>query len=157
LVRLERLCFAIIVLAGVAPFASRAQTPAASNISAPPSACWRFAFGQWTPALDWSRAGHPGEIGATASAVQRIRDSVFARDPVATSNNAMTWERTPDGMLLMLYPPWWPVGVKVTFDSTTADGKEMVGTAVALQANADQTPSHSRARARQVACSPRSP
>lgn len=144
-----------IALAYLAPLVARGQTSPGGTSSPTPSACWRFAFGEWTPALDWGKAGQPGQLGATAAAVQRIRDSVFAKDPVAMSNNAMTWERTPQGMLLMLYPPWWPVGVAVTFDSTLAGAKEMLGTAVALEANGDQPPSRARARAWQVACGTR--
>lgn len=133
-------------------------TPAAFGQSAgtsPPSPCWRFSFGEWTPPLDWSRSGHPGNASTVATAVRRIRDSVFAKDTVASASNAMTWERTPRGALLLLYPPWWPAGVEVTFDSTTAGGTEMLGTAIAMVADAAQSASRSRARAWQVPCSPR--
>jgi hypothetical protein len=40
----------------------------------------------------------------------------------------------------------------VTFDSTLAGGREMLGTAVAMVANASEKPSKARARAWQVAC-----
>src|SRR5262245_24682800 len=83
----------------------------------PASACWRFAFGDWSPPLDWAKAGHAGDVSGTASTIQRIRDSVYVKDSVATRNNAMTWEKTDHGLLLLLYPPWWPAGVEVTFDS----------------------------------------
>lgn len=120
-----------------------------------PSPCWRFAFGDWSPPLDWSRAGHPGDAGATANAIRRIRDSVFARDTVASASNAMTMERTARGAMLILYPPWWPAGVEVTFDSTLAGGKEMLGTATALVADAGRAASRARARAWQIACGTR--
>ena len=118
----------------------------------PPSACWRFAFGEWAPPLDWAKAGQPGEVGQTASTIQRIRDSVYVKDSVAAHNNAMTWEKTDHGLLLLLYPPWWPAGVEVTFDSTLAEGKGMVGTAVAMVANTAQPSPRARARAWQVTC-----
>lgn len=114
---------------------------------APSSKCWRFAFGSWTPPLDWDRAGHDGRARDLANRVQRIRDSVFARDTNATRNNAMMWERTKSGWSVVLFPDWWPVGVKVDFDSVFAAGREMTGEALALVADAGQEPSRARARA----------
>ena len=67
----------------------------------------------------------------------------------------MTMERTWRGALLVLYPPWWPAGVEVTFDSSLAGGTEMLGTAIAMVADARQAASTARARAWQVACSTR--
>ena len=120
------------------------------NDEAPSSKCWRFAFGSWTPPLDWDRAGHDGRASDLANRVQRVRDSVFARDTNATRNNAMTWERTKSGWSVVLFPSWWPVGVKVDFDSVLAAGREMTGQAIALVADAGQVPA--RARARAVRC-----
>jgi hypothetical protein len=136
---------AMMLLTG-ASTAGRAQ----SAEQAPSSTCWRFAFGAWTPPLDWERAGHEGKAGDLASRVQRVRDSVFARDTNAVRNNAMIWERTRAGWSVVLFPAWWPVGVKVDFDSVLAPGREMTGEALALVADAGQTPS--RARARAVRC-----
>lgn len=117
---------------------------------APPSKCWRFAFGAWAPPLDWEGAGHRGAAGEMSERVQRIRDSVFARDTNAVRNNAMVWERTGNGWTVVLFPPWWPVGVKVDFDSVLAGGNEMTGQAVAFVADASKE--NSRARARAVRC-----
>lgn len=117
---------------------------------APSSRCWRFAFGSWTPPLDWDRAGHGGKASDLANRVQRIRDSVFARDTNATRNSTMMWERTRSGWSVVLFPDWWPVGVKVDFDSVFSAGREMTGEALALVADAGQEPS--RARARAVRC-----
>ena len=128
----------------------RAQPPADSAVV--PSPCWKFAFGEWTPALNWTGAGHAGAADSTALAVRRIRDSVYARDLRATRTDAMSWERTSHGMLLLLFPAWWPAGVEVTFDSTLAGGREMLGTAVAMVANASRAASTARARAWQVSC-----
>jgi hypothetical protein len=116
------------------------------------SPCWRFSFGEWTPPLDWARSGHAGDASSTASAVRRIRDSVFARDSVASASNAMTFEKTARGAILVLYPPWWPAGVEVTFDSTLADGKEMLGTGIAMVADARNPASRAPARAWQISC-----
>lgn len=113
----------------------------------PTSKCWRFAFGAWTPQLDWDRAGHLGNASELADRVQRVRDSVFARDSNAVRNKAMYWERTKAGWSVVLFPDWWPVGVKVDFDSVSAGGSEMTGEATALVANAGAELSRARARA----------
>jgi hypothetical protein len=117
---------------------------------APTSKCWRFAFGAWTPPLDWGSAGHIGRASDLANRVQRVRDSVFARDTSAVRNNPMYWEQTKAGWSVVLFPEWWPVGVKVAFDSVLAQGHEMTGEAIALVADAGNLPS--RARARAVRC-----
>lgn len=141
----------VIVFVLATPLTLIAQNQRTES-AAPPSACWRFAFGSWTPPLDWAGAGQPGSDSGTAAIVQRVRDSIYAGDPVASRNSAMTIEQTSSGMLVMLYPAWWPAGVKLTFDSTLAGGREMIGTAIALTANGSVAPSQARARAQQVAC-----
>jgi hypothetical protein len=118
-----------------------------ANHDEPTSKCWRFAFSAWKPPLDWEGAGHRGNAGEMADRILRIRDSVFAKDTNAVRNNAMVWERTRRGWSLVLFPNWWPVGVKVDFDSVLAGGSEMTGEAVALVADAGQEVSRARARA----------
>jgi hypothetical protein len=147
---MARIATVLLALA-LATTRAGAQSPADG---AAPSPCWKFAFGEWTPSLNWTGAGHAGAADSTGVAVRRIRDSVYARDQRATRTDAMTWERTTQGMLLLLYPAWWPAGVEVTFDSTLTGGggREMLGTAVAMVANASRAPSTARARAWQVAC-----
>ena len=130
---------AVLLLVGTGSAQEPDQTPT--------SKCWRFAFGSWTPPLDWDRAGHDGKASDLANRVQRVRDSVFARDTNATRNSAMMWERTKLGWSVVLFPEWWPVGVKVDFDSVLAEGREMTGQAIALVADARQPPSLARARA----------
>ena len=117
---------------------------------APSSKCWRFAFGAWAPPLDWEKSGHSGKADELSNRVQRIRDSVFAKDTSAVRNTAMIWVRGKDGWSVVLFPTWWPVGVTVDFDSVFAEGREMTGQAHALVADAGQAPS--RARARAVRC-----
>jgi hypothetical protein len=126
---------------------SGALAEAQATEPTPSSTCWRFAFGAWTPPLDWERAGHRGNADELAARVQRVRDSVFVRDTNAVRNNAMVWERTARGWSVVLFPTWWPVGVKVDFDSVLAAGREMMGNATALVADAGQDPSRARARA----------
>jgi hypothetical protein len=127
-----------------------AGTAQATSQDVPSSRCWRFAFGTWTPPLDWEHAGHRGSASEMSDRVQRIRDSVFAKDTNAVRNNAMVWEGTGNGWSVVLFPPWWPVGVKVDFDSVLAGGREMTGQAVAFVADASKD--NSRARARAVRC-----
>lgn len=138
------LTIALISVVGAWPCPASAQ-------DAPSSTCWRFAFGSWTPPLDWARAGHDGKAGDLANRVQRVRDSVFAKDTNAVRNKAMIWERTKSGWSVILFPDWWPVGVKVDFDSVLASGREMTGQALAFVADAGQDASRTRARA--VRCS----
>ncbi|HSA55142.1 MAG TPA: hypothetical protein VLE53_05525 [Gemmatimonadaceae bacterium] len=114
----------------------------------PPGACWRLAFSEWKPPLDWARAGHGRDSSVTAERMRRLRDSIFVSDTGAVNSNAMHWERTAKGLQLLLFPPWWPVGVLVTFDSTTADVREMTGDAVAMVADASHGPSKARVTAR---------
>jgi hypothetical protein len=116
----------------------------------PGSKCWRFAFGQWSPPLDWDRAGHEGRADELAERVRRVRDSVFLKDTGAVRNNAMYWERTPRGWSVVLFPAFWPVGMKVEFDSVLSEGREMSGRATAFVADAGKEPS--RARAGAVRC-----
>lgn len=120
---------------------------AQSDSLPPPGACWRFAFGEWTPPLDWSQAGHAGDASAMATQMRSVRDSIFVRDTAAVNSNTMLWERTTRGFQLLLFPPWWPVGVLVTFDSTALTAREMTGEAVAMAADGSRDPSRARVRA----------
>lgn len=137
----------LLVITMSVALVSAAMTRGQTGTQEPSSTCWRFAFGTWTPALDWASAGHDGQAIDLANRVQRVRDSLFARDTNAVRNNAMVWERAGDGWSVVLFPPWWPVGVQVLFDSVLAGGAEMTGRATALVANANTQPSRTRARA----------
>lgn len=142
-----RLVAAMFALAGAA-----IMTPAQAQSDSlpPPGACWRFSFGEWTPPLDWSRAGHTGEASTMAQRVRSARDSIFVRDTNAVNSNPMHWERTAHGFRLLLFPPWWPVGVLVTFDSTALTAQELTGEAVAMAADGASNPSRARVRARKT-------
>ncbi len=148
-----------LLMAGMTLVGAIMGTPglaAAQGDTSPPEAgkCWRFAFGSWTPPLDWEKAGHTGRATEMADRVQRVRDSVFARDSTATRSRAMYWERTTRGLSVVLFPPWWPVGVLVEFDSVTAAAGEMTGLATALVANAGSETAHTRVRAIRCPASP---
>ena len=112
----------IIVAAILLPAVARIVGAQGDDQGAPSSKCWRFAFGAWTPPLDWEKSGHSGKADDLSNRVQRIRDSVFAKDTSAVRNNAMIWVRGKDGWSVVLFPSWWPVGVKVDFDSVFAEG-----------------------------------
>lgn len=136
---------ATIVVGLLTAIPARAQS---ARDSLPPGNCWRFSFGGWTPPLDWSRAGHSGDSATMEARMRRLRDSIFVRDTAAVNSNAMQWEHTSEGWRLLLFPPWWPVGVLVTFDSVVAPNGDMTGEAVALVAHASREPSRARVRAR---------
>lgn len=140
----------VMVAAMLLPASARIAVAQDDSQAAPSSRCWRFAFGAWTPPLDWEKSGHSGKADELAGRVERIRDSVFARDTTAVRNNAMIWVRGKAGWSVVLFPTWWPVGVKVDFDSVFNDGREMTGQAFALVADAGQAAS--RARSRAVRC-----
>ena len=139
-----------VMVAAILLSASSRIAVAQEDSGAPSSKCWRFAFGAWTPPLDWEKSGHFGKADELAGRVERIRDSVFAKDTTAVRNNAMIWVRGQEGWSVVLFPTWWPVGVKVDFDSVFNEGREMTGHAVALVADAGQVAS--RARSRAVRC-----
>lgn len=140
-----------ILLAGILGVVAAGRLDAqGATAPEPSSVCWRFAFSAWNPPLDWEKAGHAGKADELADRVRRVRDSVFVKDSAAARNNAMVWEQTARGWSLVLFPPWWPVGVKVDFDSVLAEGREMTGQALAFVADAGSEPS--RARARAVRC-----
>lgn len=82
-----------------------------------------------------------------AARVRSARDSIFVRDTSASRSNPMVWERTAKGFQLLLFPPWWPVGVLVTFDSTALTARELTGEAVAMVADGSRDPSRTRVRA----------
>lgn len=136
-----------VLASGLAARAASAQD-VRRDTAPPPGACWRLSFSDWTPPLDWARAGHGRDSSVTAARMRRLRDSIFVSDTGAVNSSAMHWERTPKGLQLLLFPTWWPVGVLVTFDSAAAHAREMSGEAVAMVADAAQDASKARVTAR---------
>lgn len=102
-------------------------------------ACLGFAFGTWTPALDYRAAGHAPPVPGAITPPPGGRDW------------AVNFDRGDS--VLVLFPSWWPVGVTITFPRPPrAFGDTVVGQAVALVADGRRTPPRSRARAWMVRC-----
>ena len=101
--------------------------------------CYRFAFGNWTPALDLKSAGHD-------SSARPLPGAAPGRD----------WAAAGDGKgpaTLMLYPGWWPAGVMIQLPGgPPAVGDTARGTATALVADARLRSPSATARAWGVAC-----
>lgn len=104
------------------------------------SVCLGFAFGAWTPKLDWKAAGHVPVTGhVDGDRTPEGRD--WAAPPSAGDSS------------LMLFPRWWPAGVAVALPTRTpAPGDTIVGRAVALVPGPDIDAPVSRVRAWRVPC-----
>jgi hypothetical protein len=133
----------LIASCALATFAPSARAQGTSSSDEP--VCLGFAFGTWTPRLDWKGAGH-GEM-PSAGTLQRAPSG---RD-WATDGGA----GLPD-TLLILYPGWWPAGVRVDLPTRSpASGDTVTGRAVAFVANGELTPPVARVRAWRVSCGAR--
>ena len=107
--------------------------------------CLGFAFGTWTPKLDWHGAGH-GEMPSAAMMQRAPSGRDWATDGGAGAADS----------LLILYPGWWPAGVRVDLPTRTpAPGDTVVGRAVAFVANGALTPPVAKVRAWRVGCGAR--
>ena len=107
-----------------------------------PPVCLGFSFGTWTPALSWKGAGH-GEM-PSANVLQHAPSG---RDWASDGGAGQ-----PDS-LLILYPAWWPAGVRVDLPTRTpAVGDTVVGRAVAFVANGAVKAPEARVRAWRVGC-----
>jgi hypothetical protein len=123
------------VLAG----AAHAQTPVSASEAA---TCYGFSFGEWTPPLDWRAAGH-----------ERTLESISI--PLASGGRGWAAELTqPDANgTMLLFPSWWPVGVKVALPTRTfVPGDTLEGHAIALVGNGFATPPRATVRAWLVRC-----
>ena len=106
------------------------------------SVCLGFSFGTWTPKLDWHGAGH-GEM-PSASVLQHAPSG---RDWASNAGAGV-----PD-TLMILYPAWWPAGVRVDLPTRTpAVGDTVIGRAIAFVANGAVKSPEARVRAWQVPC-----
>jgi hypothetical protein len=130
--------FAATSLAALAGTA-RAQAAVTSNEAA---TCFGFSFGPWTPPLDWHASGH-----------ERTPDSISV--PRASGGRGWAAELThpdQDGTML-IFPTWWPVGVKVALPGRAlVPGDTVEGLATALVGNGFATPSRAAVRAWLVRC-----
>ena len=130
----SRLLLLPLGLAFAAPLHAQRDTSA--------SVCLGFAFGPWTPALDWRRAGH-----GAAPDTSRLARAAENRDWAATGVVAA------EDSALFLYPRWWPAGVMVTLPTRTpAPGDTVTGQARALVADGRQANPTSKVRAWAVKC-----
>jgi hypothetical protein len=88
--------------------------------------------------------------------MQQLRDSVYTGAATANGREEMRWLEGPEGMRLLLYPPWWPVGVVVTFDRRVdpllGAADTLAGTAVALVADAARPSPRASARVVRARC-----
>jgi hypothetical protein len=104
------------------------------------SVCLGFAFGAFTPKLDWEKAGH---APIRAGTVQRAPDG---RD--WASDQAL-----PNDSSLYLFPAWWPVGIWVELSTRApAPGDTVDGRATALVARGNIAPPVAKVRAWRVPC-----
>ncbi|HJU90153.1 MAG TPA: hypothetical protein VJ672_12210 [Gemmatimonadaceae bacterium] len=98
------------------------------------SGCYRFAFGTWTPPLDWLTAGHDS---STRDYVRQARPSGTTHGgAVANGNRESAMVDTAGSeQRLVLIPSWWPAGVSLRFPSFAAPGDTVRGTATAFVAD----------------------
>lgn len=108
--------------------------------------CLGFAFGTWTPALDWRAAGH-----VTPVDTRTHRGADDGRDWATTQ--AVQSENE-----IILLPSWWPAGVSVTLPNRSpAMGDTVVGSAFAFVGDGRRKAPVSTVRAWRVPCTPRAP
>ncbi len=107
--------------------------------------CARIAFGPWTPALEWNRAGHRDSVNRVGRDLRAVRDSVFAGATTTQGRDGMDWFESEGFRKLFLSPVWWPAGVLITFDAPSR-GDTLVGHAVALVADASRPTPRASAR-----------
>ena len=114
--------------------------------TAPPGAreesvCLGFAFGAFTPKLDWAAAGH-----------RPIRDN-SAMQQAPGGRGWASGDGLPNDSLLYLFPAWWPVGVLVELPRRSPVlGDTVAGRATALVARGNVTPPAARVRAWRIPC-----
>lgn len=124
----------VVPLMASAPDAARAQLPADQ-----PTRCYGFAFGPWTPPLDWRAAGH-GPLPSPGSEQHAPGGRSWAFDPATDT-------------LLILVPSWWPAGVAVALpDPPRLGGDTVLTHATAFVANGERRAPVSRVRVWAVAC-----
>jgi hypothetical protein len=106
-----------------------------------PTVCLGFAFGAWTPALDWRAAGHTSPLAPAAH--QHADDG---RDWATT-------QAVQDEHTIVLLPAWWPAGVSVTLPTRTpAPGDTVSGAAFAYVADGRLRVPRATVRAWRVPC-----
>src|SRR5687768_5002529 len=115
-----RTCIAATFVAVTLP----AQQPS-PRFAGDATVCFGFRFGAWTPALDWRAAGHPRRDSTPAVAM-----APAGREWAATVSSG-----TASDSVLLLFPEWWPAGVKIEVPPTET-GDTVNARATALVARA---------------------
>jgi len=129
-----------IAVAMVATRRALAQGMPPAPGSVDDAVCFGFAFGSWSPPLDWRAAGH-GDRPDSA----RLAHAPGGRDWAGASS--------PSDTVLMLYPAWWPVGVMVEIPTRrVVSGDTVTGRASALVADGRLRPPTATVRAWRVPC-----
>jgi hypothetical protein len=138
---LATLAFALI--ASVSRTMNAQATDSAANHapSDTSAVCLGFAFGRWTPPLDWHAAKHVGAMDSSA-----VGHAPGGRGWAAGDGEM------PDSTL-MLYPGWWPVGVTVALPTRApVAGDTVSGIATALVADGRVRNPTAKVRAWRVPC-----
>jgi hypothetical protein len=128
----------VAALLAAAP-ALRAQDATAERDTS--SVCLGFAFGGWTPPLDWRAAKHSGTPDSSS---------------VGHAPGGRGWadgDGAASDTTLMLFPGWWPVGVAVALPTRSpARGDTVSGIATALVADGRVRNPTARVRAWRIRC-----
>ena len=136
----RRAALAVILALAVSPSRGSAQS------RSEPPVCLGFAFGKWTPALDWKAAGHVATIDPRYH--QQASDG---RDWATT-------QAVESESIVVLLPSWWPAGVSVKLPNRApAIGDTVVGSAFAYVADGRRTAPRAQVRAWRVPCGARTP
>jgi hypothetical protein len=130
---------AALLVAAAAPMALARAQGADADVDTS-AVCLGFAFGKWSPPLDWLAARHQGALDSSWVG-HAPGGRGWASDPTTTDST------------LMLYPGWWPVGVSVALPTRApARGDTVTGTAIALVADGRVENPTARVRAWRVPC-----
>jgi hypothetical protein len=136
-----RRALGVVALIFVVSQTGHAQAPPPSSPS-DASQCFGFAFGPWNPALNWEAAGHGHTLDSA-----RVPRAPGGRGWAATEVEAQS------DTTLLLFPPWWPAGIVITYGAKPVSPKDTVpGRAVALVADGRKRPPTSSVRLWQVPC-----
>ena len=132
-------CLVIALLTARVSVGAQVNEPPKRSDSAE---CYGFAFGKWTPPLDWERSGH-GSVLDSARVPRAPNGRGWAASDIEIRSDSS----------LLLFPPWWPAGVLVVFKSKPRSlGDTAAGVATAFVADSRKQPSTSPIRGWLVPC-----
>lgn len=108
-------------LVGAWSIVALSATSPAAWAQASSDVCYGFSFGAWTPPLDRAAAGH---------------DPTATGGPDAPAGRGWAASDSSAGAALLLFPTWWPAGVRVVLAGPPpAVADTVIGTATALVAD----------------------